>query len=322
MNSSETALDAALVEYTDRISNKVESRLSDESPVTLYEAARHPVRAGEKQLSSTICLLVAEALGVDTDGQAAIMPAAVAIELVRTFSSVHTDLIEGDTMHRGEPAVDTKWDSPTAILAGDVLFAKASEILLDTDAPADTLLTCQSELLSGCRKFCEGLALEHSFQRERGHSPTETEYIEMARLKTGALFEASARIGAILAMNNEEYTNRVGAYGRNLGIAQLLYNDILAITDEGETPGKKPCSNTHSRKETLISVHARRKGLDISAINSKKLVPELQSSGSIAYTQERAEEYSQTAQKFLEPLPETTARQHLCELVVSSATHD
>jgi geranylgeranyl diphosphate synthase type I len=314
MNSNETALEATLSEYADRSSDRLESRLSDGQPTALYEAARHPIQAGGERLRSVICLLVAEALGVDVDEQESIMPAAAAVELVHTSLLVHGDLINERTAHQDEPAVQTEWDMPTAILAGDVLFPKAFETLLDTDASPETLLTCQSELLNGCRQLCEGQAIDCSF--DQGRSPTETEYIEMARLKTGGLFEVAARIGAILAENNGTYTDRVGAYGRNLGIAYHICNDVRNIMGDAESHPKIPSRDVRQGKETLITSHARQHGLDLSVLddNAGNVVSTFESTGSIKYARNRAMEYAQTAQRFLNPFPETPARRHLCGL--------
>lgn len=314
MNSSETALEVTIAEYTERISDELESRLSDGQPAALYEAARHPIRAGGERLRPLLCLLVAEALGIDADEQESIMPAAAAVELVHTSLLVHGDLINESWVHQDETAVHTEWDLPTAILAGDTLFPKAFEALLDTDTSPETLLTCHSELLNGCRQLCEGQAIDRSF--DQGQSPTETEYIEMVRLKTGGLFEVSARIGAILAENNATYTDRVGAYGRNLGISYHILADVRNITGEAGSHPKKPSHDIRQRKETLITSHARQHGLDLPVRNDDAgdSVSAFESTGSIEFARDRALEYAQTAQRFLDPLPETPARRHLCGL--------
>lgn len=314
MNSGENAFEATLAEYAEKISGELESRLSDESPAALYNAAKHPIRAGGMRLRPTLVLLVAEAFGVDADEQEAIIPAAAAVELVHTLSIVHNDVIDEETMRRREPTTHTVWDTPTAILTGDVLFPKALETLFDTNVPTDALLSCQSELLNGCRQVFNGRSIALSFDQEE--LPTETEYIEMARLKTGSLFEASVRIGAIVAGANEVEINRIGAYGRNLGIAHHIYDGVVDIVGEADVLRKTSDTDILHGKETLVALHARRRGLDLSGSDptAEEMISTFESTGSIRYARDRALEYAQTAQRFLDPLPETPARRHLFEL--------
>jgi geranylgeranyl diphosphate synthase type I len=324
MNTGDdTDLEDVLGGYAERISGALDT-CSIGSPAYLYEAAQHPIRAGGKRLRPTMLLLVAEALGADEEARDGILPAALAVELVHTLSLIHDDVIDEDVLRRGEPAIHAKWDTSTAILAGDVLFPRAFETLLKTDVSADEILVCHRTLLRACRQLCEGQALDLSF--EHCDSVTETEYLEMARLKTGALFAASARMGAVLAGHDDRTADRAAAYGRNLGVAYQLYDDVLDLTGETETLGKTRGSDVRQGKATLITIHARRHGVDVSVLanasdtSDEQLISELESSGSIAYGQKRATEYARTAKEFLDPFPKTTATNHLrglAELVVN-----
>ena len=124
----------------------------------------------------------------------------------------------GDATRRGVPTVHTKWDMPTAILAGDVLYAKAFEYLTHALAEDRARVKAVAMLARTCAEICEGQHLDMTFEKA-GDAVEAADYIEMAAKKTGALYAASAGIGAILAGGNAMQVSALYQYGMNGGIA-------------------------------------------------------------------------------------------------------
>ena len=113
-----------------------------------------------------------------------IMSAAVSIEVIQSFTLIHDDIMDDDDLRRGVPAVHREYDLETAILAGDTLYSKAFEYMLDTGAPADRSVEALDELATTCTEICEGQALDVDFE---GRSDVTTEeYLEMVEFKTAA----------------------------------------------------------------------------------------------------------------------------------------
>ncbi|MFB6218641.1 MAG: polyprenyl synthetase family protein, partial [Halobacteriaceae archaeon] len=134
--------------YRERIDGALASYLDGDTPPSLYDAARHLPESGGKRLRPILVLLGYEAVGGDDIGAA--LPAAVAVELVHTCSLSHDDIIDDDDLRRGADSVHTRWDEPTGILAGDLLYARAFEALADSDAPAATVVRCCKVLADAC----------------------------------------------------------------------------------------------------------------------------------------------------------------------------
>ena len=116
------------------------------------------------------------------------MPAALALELTHSFTLIHDDIMDGDAFRRGVPTVHTKWDEPTAILAGDVLYARAFDFICISLASDNAKVRAISMLAEACVEICKGQHMDMSF--EKRNDVNEGEYLEMVSKKTGALYAA------------------------------------------------------------------------------------------------------------------------------------
>ena len=161
----------------------------------LNKASAHLLSAGGKRLRPAVVMLAADA--VKRGSSEDIIQAALALELTHTFTLIHDDIMDDDTLRRGVQTVHTKWDMPTGILAGDVLYARAFEFICLAKAHDNAKVRAVSMLARACADICEGQHMDMSFANR--NDVDEYEYLEMVKKKTGVLYAAAAGIGAILA---------------------------------------------------------------------------------------------------------------------------
>ncbi len=249
--------------YLDSVARQVDSLINrsfGESSSDLDRAGAHLLLAGGKRLRPAVVMLSADAVkhGSSSD----ILPSALALELIHTFTLVHDDIMDDDSMRRGVPTVHTKWDMPTGILAGDVLYARAFEFLCIAIATENAKVRAVSMLARACAEICAGQHMDMSF--EKRHDVSEDEYLEMVRKKTGVLFAAAAGIGAILAGGNAHQAKALYQFGLNTGIAFQIQDDLIDLLAPSNRSGKDRASDLRKGKQTLILIRAREKGIDLS----------------------------------------------------------
>jgi geranylgeranyl diphosphate synthase type I len=328
--SRQEAVEAAIAARRELINDAIDVDLPVGRPERLYEASRYLLEAGGKRLRPTILLLVGEALAdVDplstdyrsfpsADGDRIdLMSAAVSIEIIQSFTLIHDDIMDDDEMRRGVPAVHEKYDLSTAILAGDTLYSKAFENMLETGAPADRSVRALSELATTCTQICEGQSLDIDFEERGAVSPDE--YLEMVELKTAVLYAAAASTPAIVLGHNDAVDALYG-YGLDVGRAFQIQDDLLDLTTPTDVLGKQRGSDLVENKQTLITVHAREQGVDVDALvdtdsveavtdaEIDEAVAELEAAGSIDYARETARELVASGKHNLEVLPDNEAR--------------
>lgn len=283
----------------------------------LEEASAHLLLAGGKRLRPALLLLSAES--VKKGSSFNLVPAALAVELIHTFTLVHDDIMDRDTMRRGVPTVHTKWDEPTAILAGDVLYAKAFEYLASVPAPDNLRVKALGIMAKTCEEICEGQYLDMSF--ERRESVVEAEYLDMIRKKTGVLFAASAAIGGMLAGGKPMQVDALYEFGLSCGMAFQIQDDLLDILSNTEEIGKDRASDMKRGKKTMIAILAAEKGIDLTAHGEAEkekglemLVSELRERGVIREVEEMAEHLMKRGIEVLKVLPPSPERELLEEL--------
>jgi len=118
-----------LKKYSAGVDREIEKALDSVDPENLYDASKHLIKAGGKKIRPALVLLTAEAVGGNIEGA---YKTAAAVELIHTFSLIHDDIMDADEMRRGKPSVHTLWGEPMAILAGDILFSLAFELVAQT----------------------------------------------------------------------------------------------------------------------------------------------------------------------------------------------
>jgi geranylgeranyl diphosphate synthase type I len=246
------------------------------------------------------------------------MAAAVSLEVIQSFTLIHDDIMDDDDLRRGVPAVHEAYDTSTAILAGDTLYAKAFELMTNTDAPPENALEATRLLATTCIRICEGQALDVEFERQTDVLPEE--YLEMIEHKTAVLYGASAATPAVLLGADEETVEALYRYGIDSGCAFQIQDDVLDLTVPSEKLGKQRGSDLVENKETIITLHARQQGVDVDglvetddpeAVTEAEIddaVAALEAAGSIDYAREKAQELTDRSKNRLSVLPDNEAR--------------
>mgnify|MGYP003341027684 FL=1 len=193
------------------------------NPKKLYDAAGHLIVHGGKRLRPYMVIRSCQILGGKVSNA---MPAASAVEMVHNFTLVHDDIMDNDEMRHGVPTTHRKYGMPIAILAGDVLFSKAYQVISDTKLSPVATTHLISRLAKACVDVCEGQLLDVKMAEEK-KIPTQSQYIEMIGKKTAALFDVSCSMGAICATNKKKDISNLSSFGRNLGIAFQITDDLL-----------------------------------------------------------------------------------------------
>lgn len=221
--------------------NKVNKFLNSKlkgNPKKLYDAAGHLIVNGGKRLRPFMVMKSCEILGGNVSN--AMYPAS-AVEMVHNFTLVHDDIMDNDEMRHGVPTVHKKFGMPIAILAGDVLFSKAFQIISNSNLPPKEISELVSRLSKACVEVCEGQLLDIKMADEK-RIPTKREYITMIGKKTAALFDVSCAMGAISAKKSAKDVKNLSEFGKNLGIAFQITDDLIGVMGDPKIT-KKPVGN-------------------------------------------------------------------------------
>ncbi|BBC91193.1 polyprenyl synthetase family protein [Streptomyces griseofuscus] len=201
---------------------------------------------GGKGVRQALAILGARAAG--TDGRAGI-PAAVAVELVHTFSLLHDDIMDGDAMRRRRPAVWKAYGTGPAVLAGDALFALAVETLAAVPQGARAVRLLSAALTDLVRGQADDLLFTTRPFTGRDRVTVE-EYRATAEAKTGALLGCACALGALLGGADEDTAEALDRAGRHLGIAFQLVDDVLGIWGDPAVTGKPTGGDLREGKKT------------------------------------------------------------------------
>ncbi|ADJ15122.1 geranylfarnesyl diphosphate synthase [Halalkalicoccus jeotgali] len=324
----------AVAERRERVNRAIEEELPIARPERLYEASRYLLDAGGKRLRPAVLLLTAEALcdvaplSTDyrefptLDGDTVdVLRAAVSIETIQSFTLIHDDIMDDDDLRRGVPSVHREYDLETAILAGDTLYSKAFEIMLESGAHPGRSLKALRTLASTCTRICEGQSLDVEFERREDVS--ESEYLEMIELKTAVLYGSATSVPADLLGADDRTVEALYRYGIDIGKAFQIQDDVLDLTVPSDVLGKQRGSDLVEGKRTLITLHAREQGVDVDsligtddpeAVTEREIddaVSRLEAVGSIEYARERAQSLVREGKDELAVLPENEARSQL-----------
>jgi len=283
----------------------------------LNKASAHLLAAGGKRLRPAVVMLAADAVKPGSSDE--LLHAALALEVTHTFTLIHDDIMDDDSLRRGVPTVHTRWDMPTGILAGDVLYSRAFEHICRANAKDEAKVRAVTMLAKACADICEGQHMDMSFEHRT--DVTEPEYMEMVRMKTGVLYAAAAGIGAVLAGGNAVQVRALYNFGLNTGIAFQIQDDLIDLLTPSEKSGKDQASDLREGKQTLLMIRAREKGLDLKKYQ-KVLTPgdinaaikELTDAGVIDEVKGIASGLVADSNKHLSVLPASKERQLLMDL--------
>jgi geranylgeranyl diphosphate synthase type I len=331
--TGQQAVEAAIERRQRVVNDAIDEDLPLDRPERLYEASRYLLKAGGKRLRPTILLLAAESLA-DVEHLSAdyrnfpaangtavdVLKAAVSIEIIQSFTLIHDDIMDDDDMRRGVPAVHREYDLSTAILAGDTLYSKAFENMLETGTAPERSVRALSELATTCTEICEGQSLDIEFEKRAAITPDE--YLEMVELKTAVLYAAAASMPAVV-LGHDHAVEPLHSYGLDIGRAFQIQDDVLDLTTPTEQLGKQRGSDLVEGKQTIITVHARDQGIDVDSLvpaesvedvteaEIERAVNRLETAGSIEYARERARDLVASGKSHLDVLPDNDAHETL-----------
>lgn len=226
------------------------------TPARLAAAMRYSVLGGGKRLRPVLCLMAAEACGGDPQAEAT-LAAACALELVHTYSLIHDDLpaMDDDDLRRGRATCHTAFDEATAILAGDALLTLSFELVAREVSPAGPALQCVRVLAEAAGaagmvggQMADLLAEEQALDQGNEGSLAELEAIH--RRKTGALLRAPLKMGAVIAGASAADQEALDHYGRAVGLAFQIIDDVLDVQGDETKLGKRVGKDTGLGKWT------------------------------------------------------------------------
>ena len=237
------------------------------------DAGKYALSAGGKRIRPVLCMEFYKLFGGDED----ISDIAIALEIMHTFSLIHDDLpeMDNDDYRRGKPSTHIKYGVGTALLAGDGLCLLPFEIISDSAISGKISFetaTCLSNLLSKASGN-RGMILGQMLDTEYGDEEITLErLIRTSRYKTGCLLEVSCKFGAVLAGCDNKDIESAGEYGRNLGLAFQIIDDILDVTSSQELLGKPIGSDKDNGKTTYVDILGLEKAKELAKEYTKNAV--------------------------------------------------
>jgi len=269
---------------------------------------------GGKRIRPSLLLLSAKSQGYS--GRGMIRLGAV-VEMVHSATLVHDDIIDAADTRRGRPSANTTWGNAKCVLAGDWLYMQAFKVALDERnfRVLDLLIGLTQQMVEGELIQMETL----------GRAISEDEYTSLIYRKTACLFEVSMRLGSVLASINGSGEEQMGEYGRTLGMAFQIVDDVLDLTATEEVLGKPVASDLREGKATLAVIHALENGTaaerdaiqtvltdqNFERVTHSEILAILHRHGSLDYAMNAAYQHAEAARVALSDLPDSDFKRAL-----------
>ncbi|WP_058047649.1 polyprenyl synthetase family protein [Streptomyces roseifaciens] len=294
----------------------------------ITEAAQHLVRAGGKRFRPLLVMLAAQFGDPYAPG---VVPSAVVVELTHLATLYHDDVMDEAEKRRGVDSANVRWGNSLAVLTGDFLFARASQILADLGPEA---VRIQAEAFE---RLVTGQILETAGPRD-GRDPIE-HYLDVLAGKTGSLVAVSGRYGAMMSGADERTIDVLTHYGERLGMAFQLADDVLDIASDSHESGKTPGTDLREGIATLPVLHLRARAaatgspadLELCEMLDGDLADDalhaevlrrLRTHPALEQARRDTVRYAEEARSTLAPLPDCFAKaalENLCDAVVHRA---
>jgi octaprenyl-diphosphate synthase len=300
----------------------IRSRLNSDV-VLIRTIGEYIIGAGGKRMRPVLLLLIAQALGYKGTHHHLM---AAAVEFIHTATLLHDDVVDESDLRRGRGTANAVFGNAASVLVGDYLYSRAFEMMVDLDSIRIM------QIMSGATTvIAEGEVL----QLLNIHDPdvTEARYLQVVRFKTAKLFEAAAEAGAVLAGGSTVQQEAAAAYGRHIGTAFQLVDDVLDYTGDVDALGKNVGDDLREGKPTLPLIRV----LEVGTPEQKQLVREaiekgeadfdavaraIQKTGALEHARQCAVAEAALARQAIEILPDSPARQALIDFCAFAIERD
>ena len=280
----------------------------------ITEIGEHLRAGGGKRLRPAL-LLLSSKLFPHAERSAVRLGAVV--EIIHTATLVHDDIIDEAKTRRGRPAANVRWGNSKCVLAGDWLYMQAFKIAVE-----ERNFRILDVLIDLTQQMVEGELLQ---TEKLGKCITLDEHFDLIFRKTACLFSASTRLGAILGKSTEEQESRLSEYGRNLGLAFQIVDDVLDLTASEEVLGKPVASDLREGKVTMAVIHTlerctpqERRQIEavleeraFITVQHGQILEMLNRYGSIQYAHDEAAKYAEAARRAICSFPDSEIKRAL-----------
>ena len=300
----------------------IRSRLKSAVPL-VDQIAEHIIAGGGKRLRPMLVVLAARACRVEGDAH---VEAAAFIEFIHTATLLHDDVVDGSSLRRGRDTANRVFGNQASVLVGDFVYSRAFQMMAALGHQA-----VMEVMAEATNVIAEGEVLQ--LMNARDPDTTEERYLEVIYRKTAKLFEAGAEVAAVLAGSGPEVRRSLAAYGRHLGTAYQLVDDVLDYRSNPKERGKNLGDDLAEGKPTLPLIHALKHGNEPqrAAIREairrgglaqlEPVIAAIDATGGLEYAAELARLECQRAILALHPLSDSPCRQGLAALARFAVEH-
>ena len=315
-NLSSLSNPLAIIAHDMREVDFVIARKLDSGVPLVGEVSRYIFAAGGKRLRPALLLLSAGALGCHAPERYNL---AAVVEFIHTATLLHDDVVDESVLRRGNATANETFGNPASVLVGDFLYSRAFQMMVDVQN-----MRIMQVLADATNIIAEGEVLQ--LMNMHNAALDEAGYLQVIRSKTAKLFEASARVGAILAGASPEMESACAEYGQALGTAFQVIDDVLDYAGEAQTMGKNLGDDLREGKATLPLISAMQRGtmeqrqLIKTAIETggmamlDQVVEIVKSTGALDVSREAAAQEARRAMAAAERLPANAHSACLIEL--------
>lgn len=284
--------------------------------VLVNQIAEYIVGSGGKRLRPLLVVVAARACSYQGGRHC---EAAAIIEFIHTATLLHDDVVDGSKLRRGRDTANEVWGNEASVLVGDYVYSRSFEMMVSLES-----MRIMDVMAGATNKIAEGEVLQ--LLNANDPDTTEERYFEVIYRKTAKLFEAGAQIAAILSGASSGIEAAMAAYGKHLGTAFQLVDDVLDYQSSSEDLGKNLGDDLAEGKPTLPLIYALRTGNDEQRALIRRAVEEgnvehlqqittaIESTGGLAYTARLARREAALAIEAIATLPHSAYQQALCEL--------
>ncbi len=238
-----------IAELQEKINTYFSKQKIGREPYSLYEPISYTLEAGGKRIRPVLVLMACNLFSEDVENA---LDAAVGIEIFHNFTLLHDDIMDKADIRRGKPTVHKKWGENTAILSGDAMLIKAYEYFFKYTSP--DILQILNVFNNTALEVCEGQQYDMEFENRK--NVAENEYIKMIELKTSVLLAGALKIGALIGGASVQNANFLYEFGKNIGLAFQLQDDLLDVYGDVNVFGKEIGGDIVANKKTMMLIKA------------------------------------------------------------------